>query len=103
MNIFIGNFVFHSLIVFKNKLCVSGNLNYQNMQNWLSSVVTINSPRAVLITGDWILMQNSVLDKTLYGSGLINGIHITKLGEDMENQMSEMQFSVLKQMVYLIA
>lgn len=65
---------------------MSGNCNGQNLQNWQSSVVTVHSPRPILIAGDWILIHNPVLEKTLYGSGLINGIiNITKPGEGIEN------------------
>ncbi|OXU21662.1 hypothetical protein TSAR_016063 [Trichomalopsis sarcophagae] len=91
-----GNFVFHNRILFNNKLRVYGNLNGHNMQNWQSSVATIYSPRTVLITGNW-MMQNPVLEKSLYGLGLINGIHITKLRENIVNHTSEMKSYALEQ------
>ncbi|XP_046749314.1 uncharacterized protein LOC124413043 [Diprion similis] len=84
-----GTFQFLSPLILRGNLHVVGLVNDIDLAIWESEAIYTSFPKKQLISGDWLVRGNITFEKDVTGSGLLNGIDVRILYDELEKRNLE--------------
>ncbi|XP_046431029.1 uncharacterized protein LOC124184896 [Neodiprion fabricii] len=84
-----GTFQFLSPLILRRNLHVFGLVNDIDLAIWESEAVYTSFPKKQLVSGDWLIRGNVTFEKDVTGSGLLNGINVRILYDELEKRKLE--------------